>query len=134
MGKIFRRGFKMANKFSWIPIYKELAGKLVDWDDRQKDLIDFIEELRKKDFIVTPLTDKNEEGDGFLLSEIDPFTIFGVFNRGITEKERIAILSEFKKKFNLQSPLPTDFYGIPIINNQRSWFFSYQYNQLLYHN
>lgn len=119
----------MAEEFSWIPIYKELAKKLVDWEDRQEELINFLEELRSKNYIITPLLDKNEEGDGFLISEIDPFTVFGIFNRGITEKERISILTEFKKKFNLQSPLPTDFKGIPIINNQRSWFFSYQYNR-----
>ncbi len=116
----------MANKFSWIPFYKELADKLVDWEDRQNELISFIEELRSNDYKVTPLMDKNDQGDSFLLTEIDPFTVFGVFNRGISQKERIAILTEFKKKFNIQSPLPTDFDGIPVINNQQSWFFAYQ--------
>jgi len=124
-----KEGVKKMTNFSWIPFYKELADKLVNWENKQKELIDFLEELRKKDFVITPLTDRNEDGDGFLLSEIDPFTIFGVFNRRITEKEKIAILSEFKKKFNVQSSLPTDFNGIPILNNQRSWFFSYQFKR-----
>lgn len=119
----------MANNFTWIQFYKELADTLVDWEDRQKELIGFIEELRSKDYKVTPLTDRDDQDDRFLLTEIDPFTVFGVFNRGIVEKERIAILSEFKKKLNIQSPLPEDFKGIPILNNQRSWFFAYQFRR-----
>ena len=119
----------MENNFSWIPFYKELADKLKDWENRQKELIEFIEELRKNDLKVTPLTDKDDQDDRFLLTEIDPFTIFGVFNRGITEKERIAILSKFKKRFAISSNLPDDFTGIPVLNNQRSWFFGYQYKR-----
>lgn len=119
----------MTNNFSWIPFYKELADNLEDWENRQNELIEFIEVLRKKNLKVTPLNDKDDQDDRFLLTEIDPFTVFGVFNRGIVEKERIAILSEFKKKFDINSPLPVDFTGIPILNNQRSWFFAYQYKR-----
>ena len=86
----------MTNNFSWIPFYKELADNLEDWENRQNELIEFIEVLRKKNLKVTPLNDQDDQDDRFLLTEIDPFTVFGVFNRGIAEKERIAILSEFK--------------------------------------
>jgi|LGVF01.1.fsa_nt_gb 5-methylcytosine-specific restriction protein B len=109
----------MTNNFSWIPFYKELADNLENWENRQNELIDFIELLRKKNLKVTPLTDKDDQGKRFLLTEIDPFTVFGVFNRGIVEKERIAILSEFKKKFDINSPLPESFSGIPTVNKER---------------
>jgi 5-methylcytosine-specific restriction protein B len=116
----------MNKNFTWIPLYKELAKILIDWEDRQKELIEFLEDLRKRDFKITPLNDKDNEDNRSLLTEIDPFTFFGVFNRGILDKERIDILAEVKKKFNAQSPLPIDFDGIPRLNNQRSWFFAYQ--------
>ncbi len=119
----------MKNNFSWIPFYKELADNLESWENNQKEIIEFIELLREKNLKVTPLTDKDDQDNRFLLTEIDPFTVFGVFNRGISEKERIAILSEFKKKFKVDSQLPEDFNGIPILNNQRSWFFGYQYKR-----
>ena len=45
------------------------------------------------------------------------------------QKSGHAILSEIKQKFGLTSPLPEDFDGIPVVNNQRSWFFSYQYRR-----
>jgi 5-methylcytosine-specific restriction protein B len=115
----------ISKQFSWVPIYYELAQKLINWQERQGDLISFLEQLRSQDLKITPLTDKDEKGDRFLLKEIDPFTFFGVFNRGIRQEQRLAILNEVKKKFDLQSPLPDDFNGIPVLNNQNSWFISY---------
>lgn len=115
----------MTNKFTWIPLYHELAKELVNWKDRQGELIAFLEELRSKQYIITSMTDKDDDGARFLLSGIDPFTFFGVFNRGIRKEHRIAILGEMKRHFNLQSPVPDDFAGIPILNNQSSWFFTY---------
>lgn len=116
----------MANQFSWIPIYQELANELSRWQDRQEELIGFLEGLRANGYLITPFMDRDEDGARFPLKEIDPFTFFGVFNRGIKSEHRIAILSQIKKEFNLQSPLPEDFDGIPILNNQSSWFFAFQ--------
>lgn len=116
----------MANQFTWIPIYQELAIELAKWQDRQGKLIAFLENLREQQYVITPLTDKEAEGSRFLLKEIDPFTFYGVFNRGIRYENRLAILDNIKKFFNLKSPLPDDFDGIPILNNQKSWFFPYQ--------
>ncbi len=119
----------MTDQFTWIPFYSELANELVNWQNRQQELIAFLEDLRAKDYKVTPLNDKDEEGERFLVKEIDPFTFMGVFNRGIREEYRIGILSEIKKYFNLQNDIPSDFQGIPVLNNQRSWFFAYQYDR-----
>jgi 5-methylcytosine-specific restriction enzyme B len=116
----------MPNQFTWIPLYHELAEELVKWKDRQPALVAFIEELRSKQYIVTSMSDKDVNGTRSLLHEIDPFTFFGVFNRQIRQEQRLGILSEIKQKFNLQSPLPEDFTGIPILNPQSSWFFAYQ--------
>src|SRR5687768_15477744 len=116
----------MANQFTWIPIYQELADKLATWQDRQGELITFLEDLRAQEYVITPFLDRDEDGARFPLREIDPFTFFGVFNRGIKKEQRIAILAEMKKFFDLQNALPEDFAGIPILNNQSSWFISFQ--------
>ena len=63
------------------------------------------------------------------MKEIDPFTFYGTFNRGIREDQRLGILAALKKHFSLQSKLPEDFDGIPILNNMRSWFIGYQSNR-----
>jgi len=116
----------MINQFTWIPIYQELAHKLAGWENRQQELISFLEELRTQGFVVTPLHDKDGDGARFLLKEIDPFTFFGVFNRRIGYDQRTLILSQMKHFFGLQSELPEDFNGVPVLNNMKSWFFPNQ--------
>ena len=116
----------MPEKFTWIPIYGETARRLAAWEARQGELIAFLEQLRKDGLVITPLSDQDDQGARFLLTEIDPFTFFGVFNRGIRNEQRLSILAGIKSLFSLSSPLPTDFDGIPLLNNQRSWFFPFQ--------
>ena len=74
---------------------------------------------------ITPFADEDSEGGKLLLTEIDPFTFFGVFNRGITNENRIAILAAIKELLGATAPLPSDFEGVPILNNMRSWFVAY---------
>lgn len=114
------------NQFTWIPIYQELARELSQWEHRQGELISFLEELRSEGYIITPLQDKDAEGARFLLRELDPFTFFGVFNRRIGYDQRLSILGRIKQHFQLQSDLPEDFDGVPVLNNMRSCFFSNQ--------
>ncbi len=116
----------MINNFTWIPIYQELAKELAGWENRQEELISFLEELRSQGFVITPLYDKDGDGARFLLKEIDPFTFLGVFNRRIGYDQRLAILSQMKQHFGLQGDLPEDFNGVPVLNNLRSWFFPNQ--------
>lgn len=115
----------MINQFTWTEIYQELATTLLSWQERQTELIAFLDGLHKEGYVVSSVQDKNRDGERFLLTEIDPFTFFGVFNRQIKDENRIAILAQIKQHFQLQSPLPADFTGIPVVNNQSSWFFAY---------
>src|SRR5574342_508077 len=112
----------MVDQFTWIPIYQELAKKLIDWEQKQTQLISFLEKLRTEGYVITPLTDKDRDGARFLLKEIDPFTFFGVFNRRIRQDQRTSILAQMKRHFKLQCDLPEDFNGVPVLNNLKSWF------------
>src|SRR5215207_6622690 len=112
----------LINQFTWIPIYQELAEKLAGWEERQEELISLLEELRAQGFVITPLLDKDGDGARFLLREIDPFTFFGVFNRRLAYDQRLAILAQMKHYFDLQSELPEDLNGVPVLNNMKSWF------------
>lgn len=55
--------------------------------------------------------------------DIDPFTIFAMFNRGLTNSNRIKLCEAFKEVFQLDSEVPTEFSGIPTANNQSVTFF-----------
>src|SRR6187551_492405 len=116
----------MIEQFTWIPIYQELASELAKWQDRQGELIAFLEDLRSDGLVITPFNDKDNDGGRFLLKEMDPFTFFGVFNRGIRYDQRMAILTRMKQFFELNTALAEDFNGLPILNNQKSWFIAYQ--------
>jgi 5-methylcytosine-specific restriction protein B len=118
----------MTDQFTWIDIYQELATALLTWEDKQTELIAFLDGLHAQGYTVTSMQDKNRDDERVLLTEIDPFTFFSAFNRQIKDENRIAILAQVKKHFDLQSPLPSDFDGIPVVNNQSSWFFAYQKN------
>lgn len=114
------------DKFTWVAIYKEIAAKLKGYKDRQEELIKILADLQKRGLPTISLTDKNEKGGEIPLKEIDPFTFFANFNRGIKTESRIEIIRTLKELWELSSSIPTDFTGTPVVNNQTTWFFSWQ--------
>lgn len=115
--------------FTWKPIYRELAEKMLHYRDRQDELLFLSREMLEKGLRVIEFKDRNEAGENIPLLEIDPFTFFAHFNRGLTEENRIKILSYLKTKFELAAPVPSDFHGIPVANMQKAWFFAFAANR-----
>jgi hypothetical protein len=66
----------MPQQFTWVPLYRELADRLLEWETRQGDLIEFLENLRADGLVVSPLMDQDPPGTKFLIEEIAPFTFF----------------------------------------------------------
>ena len=110
-------------RYTWIPFYKEFAEKLLNYRNDRASLLSLIYENREK-LLARYLHDNKGVDD--LLVDVDPFTVFGLFNRGIKSENRINSAKLFKKLFNMDSDAPADFEGIPILNNQRSYFFGYR--------
>jgi len=111
--------------FSWIPIYRELAQKILPYRDRQSELIGIIKELEAKGFPIGSIVDDDGRAAKIPLSTIDPFTFYSCFNRKLTKENRLGILTYLKAKFDLQSEVPTDFSGVPVVDARRAWFFPY---------
>lgn len=116
----------MSSRFTWMPLFSEVGRLLLDWERRQHELIACLNGLREKGVKVTPLSDQDKDGARFLMKEIDPFTFMGSFNRQTRPEERLVILAEVKRLLDAKSPLPDDFDGVPLLNNQQSWFIGYQ--------
>lgn len=114
---------------NWEPFYLELAAQLSEYEHRQAEIVTFLENLRAVGRTITPLTDEDAEGNKFLLEAIDPFTVFGVFNRGIKAEERTRIAEAYREYFGLETPAPTDFTGVPVLHNLRSWFLRFSYKR-----
>ena len=64
-----------------------------------------------------------------MLEDIDPFTVFGLFNRGIKHENRINSAKLFKNILDIKADIPKDFEGIPVLNNQKSHFFGFRFHR-----
>ena len=115
--------------FSWKPIYEELATNLLAYRDRQDELLAWLHEMKDEGVPVVKLGDENPKGTSVPLTEIDPFSFFANFNRGIKTAHRIRCLKILKEKMGLSSPVPSDFDGIPIVNLQKAMFFPFAYDR-----
>lgn len=112
--------------FSWKPLYMELARALPAWRSRQRELIAILQAAMAQGVPVSELQDEDKDGKRFPLQVMDPFTFFAFFNRRVKQEHRIKLLSIIKDKLRLESALPTDFDGLPVMNPLRTWFFSYE--------
>lgn len=113
----------MNNKnFAWVNFYSAFADKLLVYETDRKTLLDKLVKVYDN---LGMKFQKLEQDDSII--DIDPFTIFGMFNKGITEVNRIAIIKAFAKEFDVNSSIaiPTDFDGIPTLNNLKAVFFSW---------
>jgi 5-methylcytosine-specific restriction protein B len=99
--------------FTWIPIHEETAKRLLDFKDRNHELVDILARMHKAGLKAIPITDQGIRGKRFQYKEIDPFTFLANFNRGILKKNRQALWTFLKKEWDLQSTIPEDFEGLP---------------------
>ncbi len=110
--------------FKWIPFYMELAKALLSYKDDRKPLVDWIysdlSQVGTKSMVeYLHMEDKSP------ISDIDPFSVFAIFNRGLKLENKIAFLEKFKEKFSLENEVPTDFSGIPTLDSRRAFFFGW---------
>lgn len=118
----------MDSKFTWVPLYEELAQALLRYKEDRTELVEWIyEDLGK----VTRADGQSlvaylKQKDGSRIIDIDPFSVFAIFNRSTSWENRTKLLTHFKKKFRLTSTIPSDFNGIPIVDARRSFFFSWK--------
>lgn len=106
--------------FSWVPFYQEMASKLLGYKNKRKELLDWIYSNIVTGQPNTFFHYKNLQK----LDDVDPFTIFGLFNRGGKEENRLEIVNKLKKFLKISAPLPRDFSGIPILHDRSSHFFN----------
>lgn len=112
--------------FTWMPIYAEIAKKLTAYRDSNSELIILLKEMLGKGLKVIGVADRDVGDVPIELSEIDPFTFFANFNRGTTPANRCAILAALKEEWDIQSPLPQDFDGLPVMSSLSAWFMPYK--------
>lgn len=115
----------MDNKFKWTTFYSELATALLQYKNKRGELIEILKAIYADAGMNFPFKEKGKE----VYEDICPFTVFGSFNKGITNANRVALLTQFAKQFSVSAEIPTEFDGIPVVMNLSAWFFAYKDNR-----
>lgn len=107
---------------TWAIFYKALAHKLLEYQNCRDQLIEKIRELYINTQINMPKLEINNE-----IIDMDPFTVFGLFNKSsMTKENRIKIIEEMAKLFDVKADIPQNFDGIPTVMNLRATFYNFK--------
>jgi hypothetical protein len=115
--------------FSWKPIYREISERVRSFSSRSPELAALVIEMRREGLKVIPTRDLDVGDVEIEIEDIDPFSFFACFNRNATHANRQQILSWLKNHWGLESAIPEDFNGLPLVNPQRSWYMLYKKNR-----
>ena len=114
------------NQFDWIAFYEEFADKLLAYKDNRQELIEKIKQVYEVTGIKLPTLERNENGDNEIV-DIDPFTVFGLFNKRMSNDNRIKLISAIKSTFQISAFVPGSFDGIPMLDPRNSTFYYFIY-------
>lgn len=107
------------NQFDWIAFYREFANTLLQYKNNRGILIEKVQKIYELTGIYMPTLERHRK-----LIDIDPFTIFGLFNKSsMTIDNRNKIISTVANLFDIKAPIPTSFDGIPLLNNQNATYY-----------
>ncbi len=107
-------------QFSWMPAYAAIAQGIYDMRNDRSRLLKLFKSIFSDESDLTfPMDTEAEE-----LVTIDPFTFLATFNRGVSPEKRNRIVRLALDGLGSQDvATPTDYEGLPVVNNMKSWFF-----------
>ena len=114
----------MDNEYQWITFYEVLADKLLAYKDKRNELFGLMKKMASQQQLMSYLHFENEDLWGPRNHQIDPFSVIGVMNRGITDTNRTLLAKILAETFDVKVSVPTEFAGIPVLNNMNSFFSS----------
>lgn len=107
-----------SNQFDWVDFYKELSDILLQYKNNRRELIEKVKKIYEITGINLPTLEKDNQ-----IVDIDPFTFFGLFNKKLTDTNRLAILKAVAELFDVKTPVPTTFNSIPVLNPLNATFY-----------
>ena len=112
-------------RFGWTGCFVAIADKLLEYRNDRGPLVEHIHDIASRVGPLSILQDRFADGSVGPLADICPFTTMATFNRGMTDTNRQTVAGEIIEFLGLDMPIPESFPGIPVVNNQRTWFFAY---------
>ena len=109
----------LQSNYEWVNVYTRLADKLLEFKQNRPELIVHI----KNAFAAAGMKLPTLERKGHELTDICPFTFFGLFNKRLTDNNRKKILSFILRELGIDLQSPSSFDGIPVLNPQMATFY-----------
>jgi len=109
------------NQFAWTSFYMEFADKLLPYKNKRPQLLELLKSVYEDLDFDYPL--KEKENNNMPIDDICPFTVFGCFNKGLSDKNRIALMKGMGSRLGVKASVPTEFDGIPVLMNLSARFF-----------
>ena len=100
------------SQYSWPRFFMELADKLLAFKDDRQALIATLRQVYAEIGMALPTLDSS--GDP---TDIDPFTVYGLFNRRLADTKRRAVANGIGGALGVRAPLNDDFVGVPVLLN-----------------
>lgn len=96
--------------FTWIDFYTKFADQLLAYRDDRQSLIRKLQAVFANLGMDFPRLDSVE-----VPPDIDPFTVFGLFNKAMLDSKRKAIIASLSQEFSVAAQSVEDFDGIPVL-------------------
>lgn len=110
----------MNKEFEWTDFYSEFADAILPFAKNRIALIEKLKRCYDKIGHKFPKLDHD-----WKVRDVDPFTVFGLFNKGITTVNRIKLIKSIQEEFGIKAKAPQEFNGIPVLNNMMACFYAY---------
>lgn len=108
--------------FTWIPFFREMSQKLLQYRNDRKPLVDWI----YGNIDASLIKHFKDASDGRRVPDTDPFTVMAIINRGIANNKKVQLCENFKNFLDISAPIPQDFSGVPQMNNMSSNFMGFE--------
>jgi len=94
--------------FDWTGFFIEFADKLLTYKNNRAELLSILRYAHDEVGLRCKVAE---------FADIDPFTVIGTFNKGITNENRLALIKALAKRMDINATQPTNFDGIPVLMN-----------------
>ncbi len=106
----------MNNSFTWIPIYRKLALKIMEYQDNPDELIRIILNTQEQ-LGLSP-----ESYQGRPMRCIDPLSFFSILEK-YNQSNRNRFINRFEEQIGMSIEVPNDYDGIPSTFALEAWLF-----------
>ena len=119
--------------YEWVDVYHDIAEALNTYRNNRKELIEVVKASYEAAGLKLPTLEK----PGNLIEDIGPFTVFGLFNKQmsdakndefiqkLSDRNRRLFLNSFMQQLGIQHSCPENLSSIPVLNSANALFYKY---------